>query len=174
MFGLSSAAASSSTSGSRSSRTPRARSAGWLSSDRRALLADRLGRDAALAEDALDPGVGVLEVGRRVAVHGHHLLPVEDVVAEPVLREVGVLDRPQPDDLGDPLAARLGIELGAVLVDDLARLGDRLVEQRLQADDVALAGLERAAVRAQDRAEGDVLEVDRVVAPLAGRPRRAA
>ena len=62
----------------------------------------------------------------------------------------------------------LGLELGAVLVDDLARLGDRLVQERLQADDVALAGLERPAVLAQDRAEGDVLEVDRVVAPLPG------
>ena len=72
---------------------------------------------------------------------------------------------PRPDDLGDaPLL--VGIELGAVLLDDLERLGGRLVQQRLEADDVPLAGLERAAIRAQDRAEGDVLEVDRVVSPL--------
>ena len=83
------------------------------------------------------------------------------------MRQVGVLDRPQPDDLGHLLL--LGrIELGAILLDDLERLGRRLVQERLQADDVPFARLERAAIGAQDRAERHVLEVDRVVTPLAG------
>ena len=105
-----------------------------------------------------------MQIGGRVAVHGQHLLPVEDVVAEPVLGEVGILDGAQADDLGHP-GPGFRVEVGAVLIDDLARLGDGLVEQRFQADDVSFSGLERPAVGAQDRAEGDVLEVDLVVPP---------
>ncbi len=60
-----------------------------------------------------------------------------------------------------------GVELGAVFLDDLEGLGGRLIQQRLQADDIAFPRLERAAIRAQDRAERHVLEIDRVIAPLA-------
>ena len=167
MFGLCSESASSSTSGSRSSRTPSARSAGCASEIAGRCRRIASGDESPLAEDALDARIGVLQIGRRVAVHRHHLLPVEDVVADPVLAQVGVLDGTQSDDLGHAAAARR-IELGAVLIDDLSSLGGRLVEQRLEADDVSFTRLVRAAIRAQDRAEGDVLEIDRVVAPLAG------
>ena len=47
----------------------------------------------------------------------------------------------------------------------MLRFRDGLVEQRFQADGVAFSGLERPSVGAQDRAEGDVLEVELVVPP---------
>ena len=89
------------------------------------------------------------------------------------MRQVGILDGTHPHDRGHLLL--LGrIELGAIFVDDLEGLGDRLVQERLQPDDVALSRLERAAIGTQDRAERHVLEVDRVVSPLREPPRKAA
>ena len=122
---------------------------------------------SALPEDAPDSRVRILKIGGGVAVQGDHLRHVEDVVAQPVLREVGVLDRAEADDLGDLPALLLG-EVGAVLVDDLAGLGDRLVQERLEADHVAVAGLVRPAVLAQDGPERDVLHRDPVISPASG------
>ena len=48
-------------------------------------------------EDRADPGVGVLQVGRRVAVERQHPVPVEHVVADPVRGQVGVLQRADAD-----------------------------------------------------------------------------
>ena len=48
-------------------------------------------------EDRADPGVGVLQVGRRVAVERQHPVPVEDVVLDAVGRQVGVLHRADAD-----------------------------------------------------------------------------
>ena len=46
-------------------------------------------------EEAVDTGVSVLQVGRGVAVEGQHPVPVEDVVLDPVSRQLGVLQRTQ-------------------------------------------------------------------------------
>ena len=59
--------------------------------DGRAGARSALTIDVALGEDAPHPGVGVLHVRGRVAVHGQHLVVAEDVIAGAVLREVGVL-----------------------------------------------------------------------------------
>ena len=117
--------------------------------------------------------MGVLHVGGRVAVHRQHLVVAEHVVARAILREVGVLERPDADGFGDPLPllgrklrpGRLGVVIGA---DDRQRPLDSLVEQPFQADSVAGARLERPAVLAEHRAEADVLEFDVGVAPAAG------
>src|SRR5690242_16012773 len=97
----------------------------------RALSPNRLGSDVPFSEDALRSRVGILQIGTRIAVHRQHLLPVKDVIAETVLREVGILDGPEADDLRDPLAL-FGLEVGAVVIDHLPRLDHGLVQERLE------------------------------------------
>ena len=86
------------------------------------------------AEDATDPGVGVLHVGRRVARQCQHLVPAEDVVGFPVLRQVGVLDAANAHRLGDSSPGRV-IQLGSVrllgfvAIDNLPGPHHRLVDQ---------------------------------------------
>src|SRR5258708_175914 len=121
--------------------------------DGRLLVADGLGVHASLAKDALNPGIGILEISASVAVHGQHFLPVEDVVAEPVLGEIGILDRPQADNFGDP-GPRLRIQVGAVVIDYFAGLGNGFVKKRLEADHVSLPGLEWTTIGAPNRAKG--------------------
>ena len=71
--------------------------------------------DAGAAEDRPDAGVGVLQVGARVAVEGQHALPVEDVVLDAIGREVGVLDGADADGSGDRgslVRRQVGVLLG--------------------------------------------------------------
>ena len=56
------------------------------------------GVDVALAEERLHARVRVLQVRAGVALERDHLVPVERVVAEPVLPEVGVLHGADADD----------------------------------------------------------------------------
>ena len=141
--------------------------------DLRRPLAEISSIDLTLTKDALDPSVGVLQISRRVAIHGKHLLPVKYVVAKPVLGQVGILDGAHADDLCHSRTGFL-VQVGAVRIDDLSRFRDRLFEQRFQAHHVAFPGLEWPSVGAQDRAKGDVLQIDPVVTPPPRRPRRAA
>ena len=100
--------------------------------------------------------MGVLQIGRGVALEGEHPAPVEDVVLDAVAGEIGVLDRADAHGAGDLLAGGR-VELGVLLGDHLARALHRLVEQIEEAHRLAAAGLEHLLVGAQHRAEGDVL-----------------
>ncbi|CAO0835925.1 hypothetical protein SMICM17S_05673 [Streptomyces microflavus] len=123
-------------------------------------------RVARLAQDRLDPGVRVLEVDRRVAVERHHLVEVELVVPYGGGRQVRVLHGPDADVpavlhdlvLGEP-------DLLGLLPDDSRGPGDRLVEEVLQPHGLALTGLERLAVLAQDRAERELHGLHVLVEP---------
>ena len=99
-------AARSSASPNRSTSSPSARSAGVPSRIAAPRRSQGVDVDVALGEDASHPGVGVLHVRRRVAVHRQHLVVAEDVVARAILREVGVLERADADALGDSRRAR--------------------------------------------------------------------
>ena len=80
------------------------------------LLQDQLARrvtqlldvGTGLGHHAVRPGVGVLHVRGRVAVHGQHLVVAELVVAGAVLRQVGIFDRADADRFGHlaPLGVR--------------------------------------------------------------------
>ena len=111
------------------------------------LLAEALG--LGLAQHLGHPGVRVLQVRAGVAGGLHHPGDVEDVVLVQPGGQVGVLDRGQGD-------RRRGLLLGRV-------------QQGVQGDRRALAGLERLAVGAQHHAERDVLGAY-VVGQEAGQP----
>src|SRR5688500_14526557 len=66
--------------------------------DPRRRLRERVGIDASLAKDAPIAGVGVLQVGRGVALQRDHLRFVVNVIADPILTKVRVLDGPQTHD----------------------------------------------------------------------------
>jgi hypothetical protein len=72
--------------------------------------------------------VAVLQVGRGVAVEGQHAVPVEDVVADPVRGQVGVLHGADADGTSH-LAARRRIEILALVGHHGGGPLDRLVEQ---------------------------------------------
>ena len=65
-------------------------------------VGQRVHIDAPLCEQAVDAGVGVLQVRRGVAVEGEHRVPIEHVVAGAVLRQIGVLHRADAHRMGDP------------------------------------------------------------------------
>ncbi len=119
-----------------------------------------------LAQHAGDPGVGVQQIGRGVALEAEHLLEVEAVVAGTVLGQVGVLDRGDAYHAADMAQfvfaegclATLGAT-GIALLDQLigALLG--FVEQVHQLDGAAVAGLEGAAIGAVHGAEAHVFEL---------------
>jgi hypothetical protein len=83
---------------------------------------------ARAAEDRPNPRVGVLQVGSRVALECQHPIPFEDVVLDPIGREIGVLDRPDADDACD-VGARREIEVGVLLRHGGGRALGGLVEQ---------------------------------------------
>ena len=64
--------------------------------------------------------------------------------------------------------ALVRVEVRAILIHHLASLRDRLIQQRFQTHGVALAGLERPAVSAQNRAKRDMNQVDLVIPPPPG------
>ena len=113
------------------------------------------GRPARLPEDRPRPRVRVLEVHRGVALLGEHPVPGEDVVALAVTGQVGVLDRADAHRPGDLCLLGL-VELRA-FGDDGRGLRHGFVEQVGQLDRVAGAGPHGLAVRAEHRAEADVL-----------------
>ncbi len=119
---------------------------------------------AGLAKNGPGADVGVLQVGRSVAVEGEQLFPAEDVVEVPVLREVGIFERAEADDArqGD---AVMFIKIGPLFRDEFSSTFLRLGDERLELDGVAFAGLEGLLVRAEDGAEPDVLELHVVVTP---------
>ena len=143
--------------GSATSLRARASSAGVSNGVAPASGAAVARRQAELAEDAVDAGDGVEQVGGGVAVERDHLVPRKHVVARAVLREVGVLHRADADDLRDGAALGLG-QLGILLADQPVGALDRLGEEVLQADVLAAAGLEGLAVLAEHGAEIEVLE----------------
>src|SRR5262249_54750825 len=133
------------------------------------------------AKDTAVADVGVLNVRRRVAIHRQHLVPVEDIIARPILGQVGVLYRSQTDNFGDLLfllfaqrrhflPALQALRPCPLILFTLPH--DRLVEQGSQLHDPAGPRPEHyhSAVRQslQDRAELDVLQLDLVIAPASG------
>jgi hypothetical protein len=98
-------------------------------------------------EDGPDPRVRVLQIRPGVAGQREHPVPVEGVVGDPVAGEVGALERADADRLRDRGIA--GQRPGPA---------HRLVQQRGQGHRGAGPGAEHLAVRAEDRAELDVLD----------------
>ena len=111
--------------------------------------------DAGAAEDRPDAGVGVLQVGRGVAVEGQHPVPVEDVVLDAVGRQVGVLDGADADRPGDcgPLLRSPG--RGSSRPPPLGPL-DGLVEQVDQLDRLTAAAAQHLVVGPEHVAERHV------------------
>ena len=130
--------------------------------------AERRRVDAGLAQDAADARVGVLQVGRGVALEAEHRVPAEHVVGGARLAEVGVLDRADAD-LARHRGARVVGQVGVLLRHQPRGARDRFVEQVGEFHDPPGAGSERLAVLAHHGAEGVVLETRRLVAE-AGAP----
>ena len=76
--------------------------------------------------------------------------------------EISILHGSDPDDGGDGPALGFG-EVGAFAGDELVGALLRLVEEGLQADAAAVAGLQRLAVRAVDGAEGHMVQLGQAV-----------
>ena len=95
----------------------------------------------------------ILHIRAGLAVKVQRALPAEVDVLVAVVVQVEIDHRAHAD-----LTRHLVLvgQVRALLLDDLARLLDRLVQQILQIDDVALAGGQRAPLVA-DHTEGDVL-----------------
>ena len=133
------------------------------------MTAQGIGIDAGLAEDGLDTGVGVLQVGGGVAFKRQHQIPVEDVVGGAVLGEIRILDRAHGDGVHH-LGLLFGREVAVAALQQGAGALFRFVQQVNQLDGAAGAGLVGTAVLAQHHAEGVVLEGHglRHIARLAG------
>ena len=101
----------------------------------------------------------VLQVGARVALEGEHAVPVEDVVAGPLGRQVGVLDRADAEGVGDGGLALGRQSLARSFMAAPAR-SIALVEQVDQPLRVAAAAGQLLAVRPEHHAEGHVLGLD--------------
>ena len=109
----------------------------------------------------MDAGVGVLEIGGSVAIHGHHLVEVELIIAGAVLGEVGVFDGSDADDFGD-LGAFLRAEFGAIFIDDTACDLYGFVEYAGESDGVSFAGMvPKATCRKSTLSKPQVLAVSK-------------
>ncbi len=86
-----------------------------------------------------DAGVGVLEIGRGVAVHGQRFFPGEGDEALRVLAEVGVFDGTDADGAGNFFLLRF-VHVGAGGFHHFQGAGFGFVEQGFEFDDVAFAG----------------------------------
>jgi hypothetical protein len=71
--------------------------------------------------------VCIHQVRRGVAVESKHSIPVEDVVLDPVVGEIGILDGADADALRDRGALAF-IEAWRLFIDQLACPLDRLVQ----------------------------------------------
>src|SRR5882672_7349415 len=130
---------------------------------------------ARLAENRADPRVRVLQIRPGVALGREHPLPVEHVVLDAVVREVGVLYGADADR-GSERAPLGCVALNAALDVALRELGvgsfDRLVEQIDESHDLARPRLERLLVLPEHRAEGDLLGARRRLEPTGDRCNR--
>ena len=109
-------------------------------------------RHPALGEQALNAGEGVLQIRRGIAVEREHRLPVEEVVAGSILRQIRVLDGANAHRSGHALHLRR-IERRILLGDQGASPRAGLVDQIQQARTAAQPRLERSPVAAQHRPE---------------------
>src|SRR6185369_134594 len=134
----------------------------------------RCSRDAGflrLAKNRMDSRVRILKVRPGPALGREHPVPIEDVVLDPIVREVRVLDRADADLRSERAAGgriERRIPLRRLGVGPLGRLG----EQRRERDGVARARLQHLLVGAENRAERDMLRARRGLQPageLAGR-----
>ena len=97
--------------------------------------------------------MGILNVRTGFALEAQRAIPAEVDVLDALVVQIEI-DHGAHADLAGHLV--LVGQVRALLLDDLARLLDRLIEQVLQIHDVALAGGQGAAL-VGDHAEGDVL-----------------
>ena len=120
----------------------------------------RIGFDPSPAENGADPHVGILEVGRGVALHRQEFVPGEDVVGVAVLRKLGIFHRADADDLrnGLHILFRKGLLPGG---DHFARALDRLVKHLGQSNILAGTGLHDFPVFAENAAKRYVGKVRR-------------
>ena len=96
-----------------------------------------------LVNEATHARVGVLEVWTGVAVKRQRLFPGEDNERLAVMAQISILDGAKADGFGEFALFCLGHgRIG--LLDDLKRTADRLVEQGVKLDHIALAGREGA------------------------------
>ena len=127
-----------------------------------------LGPDLPAPEQTDDPRVRVLQVRRGVAVEREHRVPIENVVARPVFRQICVLHCADADGARDVAAFALG-QSGVLAGDQFVCALLRFVQQFDQLHEPAVARTERPAVFAQHHAERMVLE-RRVRGDEAGAP----
>ena len=112
-------------------------------------------RHAGPPEDGADAGVRVLQVGPGVALEGQHAVPVEDVVARALGRQVGVLDRADAERVGDGRLA-LGRQVARALLHGGGGPVDPLAQQVDEALRAARAAGQLLAVGPEDEAEPDM------------------
>jgi hypothetical protein len=122
--------------GSRASRTP--------------------GKRSVLVDDGGDAGVGVLEIGGGIAVHGEGLFPGEGDGGLRILGEVGVFDGADADGAGDG-ELLVGGHVGGGGFDEVEGAAFRFVEEEVELDGGALARGEEAFGQAHE-AEPDVAQ----------------
>ena len=111
--------------------------------------------DAGSPEDAADARVRVLQVGRGVAVERQHAFPVEDVVAHPIGREIGVFHGTDAEHAGDGSLGVVG-EFGILLGHRFTGASDRFLEQLDELRCLAAAALQHLAIGSEHTAERHV------------------
>ena len=116
-------------------------------------------RRVELAENRADAHVAVLQVGRGVALQREHAVPGEHIVGEAVLREFGEFHRADADDASAISAASSPCRSGFFSAMTAAARSTASSSTSVKLHVVAGAGLHQLAVLAEDRAEGDVLEI---------------
>ena len=107
------------------------------------------------AQDRANSGVCVLQIRSGVAFEREHSIPVEDVVLDPIGRQVGVLQRTRADHPSD-VDLFFGREVGVLLVDGCRGTLDRFIDNIDKSNRLAAATLQHLAVGAQHVAERDV------------------
>ena len=115
---------------------------------------------ARLTQDRAHAGVRVLQVRRGVAAEAQHLVVGEDVVALPVLTEVGVLHRADADDVRDVLHVVRERQIAFLRPrdDERASAVDRLLQQLGELRVVARPCPQTLAVLPEHEPEADVLD----------------
>ena len=117
------------------------------------------------AENALHPGVCVLHVRSRVALHRQHFIPVKNIIAHQVVRQIRVLNRPDPHRLRYFILELFG-QIWILLLDNLPGPLLSLIQQSLELDRLAAARLERPIVLTQHTTKRHMLQMHRIIHPL--------
>src|SRR5439155_20239561 len=116
---------------------------------------------ASFSKNGTNPHKSVLQIWRRVSLQGEHLLPRKNIICHPVLREIEVLDRADPDLVRDVRLVCF-TQIWILLLDNFAGALAGFLEKTTQRHIFARPCFHQFAVFAENTAEGDVTKIGAV------------